>query len=241
MRRAIVQAVILSLALAGCGIWGSVDSSFSTATLTHEPANDTYALAYNNGSGAATITADGANTGGNNRGVFFPAGQATRQDAETCAHGSLENAGSTVVPNVQRGAALRIRTNGDGSVDAITVTRNIFYGAVWIFNEHIWNTNRSPSYTQLGGVDLRPVFDPSGDGARPAPLPWDICAKTVGSTLSFVAWLDGTPKPAYGDSTHGGSIALPAEYVYPGNYGWYVGHLTAGQSVTFDHLEAKPL
>jgi hypothetical protein len=241
MRRAIVQAVILSLALTGCGMWGSVDPSFSTAVLTREPANDTYSLAYNAGTQAATIIADGANTGGNNRGVFWFSGQPAVQDAESCARWSAENGGSKVVPNIQEGAALRIRTNGDGSVNAVTVTRNMLYGAVWIFNEHIWNTNKSPSYTLLGHVDLRPVFDPSGDGADPAPLPWGVCAKTVGSTLSFVAWLDGTAKPAYGDTTHGGSVTLPPEYVYAGNYGWYIGHLSAGQSATFDHLIATAL
>jgi hypothetical protein len=213
MRRAIVQAVILSLALTGCGMWGSVDPSFSTAVLTREPANDTYSLAYNAGTQAATVIADGANTGGNNRGVFWFSGQPAVQDAESCARWSAENGGSKVVPNIQEGAALRIRTNGD----------------------------KSPSYTLLGHVDLRPVFDPSGDGANPAPLPWGVCAKTVGSTLSFVAWLDGTAKPAYGDTTHGGSVTLPPEYVYAGNYGWYIGHLSAGQSATFDHLIATAL
>lgn len=241
MRRVVLQAVILSLALSGCGMWGAVDSSFSVATFTNEPANDTYSLAYNSGAGAVTITASSSNTGGNNRGVFWPAAQTASQDGESCARWALENNSQTVTQNIQEGAALRVRTNGDGSVDAVTVTRNIYYGAVWIFNQHIWNTNQSPAFTLLGHVDLRPVFDPSGDVTRPAPLPWDLCAKTVGSTLSFTAWLEGTPKPAYGDATHGGSITVPANYVYPGNFGWYAGHMTAGQTVVFDHLTTTPL
>jgi hypothetical protein len=238
MRRAAVRTVLLTLVLSGCGLWSSVDSNFSTAVLTREPADDTYALAYNGATKAATVTAASSNTGGNSRGLFWPSGQAAARDAETCARWSTENGGTNVVPSIQEGGALRIRTNGDGSVDAITVTRNVMFGAVWIYNEHIWDTNRSPSFTQLGSVNLENVFRPRG---TLQPLPWNVCAKTEGTTLSFVAWLNGTTKPAYGDNTHGGSVTLPAEYVYAGNFGWYAGHLEAGQSVTFDRLSATPI
>jgi hypothetical protein len=67
---------------------------------------------------------------------------------------------------------LRIRTNPDGSRDPLTVTKNVYLGAIWIFNEHTWDTNQKPPvFTQIGGVDLQQVFDPSGDVTKPSPLP----------------------------------------------------------------------
>jgi hypothetical protein len=50
---------------------------------------------------------------------------------------------------------LRIRTNPDGSRDALTVSKNVYLGAIRIFNEHTWDTNQKPPvFTQIGGVDL---------------------------------------------------------------------------------------
>ncbi|MBV8950331.1 MAG: hypothetical protein JOZ99_05605, partial [Actinobacteria bacterium] len=162
--------VAVALAAAGCTpMWANVDPSFSTAVLTQEPATDTYNLAYDPGSASVSVSAPQSNTGGNSRGVFWPAGQTPAMDGESCARWAAEDGGTTVVPNIQEGAALRVRKNSDGSVDAVTVTRNVEYGAVWIYNEHIWNTNQSPAFTQLGGVNLQNVFDPSGDGHNPAP------------------------------------------------------------------------
>jgi hypothetical protein len=225
--------------LAGCqlGTWGSWDPAFNVATLTTSGSN-AYQLSHDPSSDAVTITAPATNTDEGGRGVFWPSGQTAMLDGESCARWQGEN---PAAPYAQEGAALRIRTNLDGSVDALTVTKNIWLGAIWIFNEHIWNSNQSPAFTQIGHVDLRTVFDPSGDPMHPSPLPWDLCAKTVGPNLSFVAWLDGSPRPAYGDTTHGGSVQVPATYVYPGQVGWYIGHLHPGQTSVFDHRTAQPV
>lgn len=184
------------------------------------------------------MTADPTNTSSNARGLFWPTGQTPMLDAESCARWQPE---TPTTHYAQEGATLRVRTNPDGSTDAITVTKNIWFGAIWVFNEHTWNTAASPVLTIIGQFNLQSVFDPSGDPSRPAPLPWDLCAKTIGATLSFVAWLDNTPRPDYGDPKHGGSVTVPAAYVYPGQAGWYIGHLNPGQASVFDHRTAQPV
>jgi hypothetical protein len=236
---------VIAVLLAGCqyGIWNGWDPAFDVATLTLSAAGDSYKLTYQQPTDAVTVTAPKTNKKEEGRGVFWPAGQAPLLDGESCARWNGENPSYPTKPGAlpaQEGAALRIRTNPDGSRDAITVTKNIFLGAIWIFNEHTWDTNqKAPVFTQIGQVDLQPVFDPSGDVTKPSPLPWDLCAQVVGPTLSFVAWLDNTPRPAYGDLTHGGSVQLPTRYVHPGQVGWYIGHLHPGQSALFDHRSAQ--
>lgn len=237
--------VALAVLLSGCqfGIWGAWDPAFDVATLTAAAPGDSYSLTYHKPSDAVTVTAPATNTSEEGRGVFWPAGQTPMLNGESCARWNGENPSYPSDPGalpVQEGAALRVRTNPDGSRDAITVTKNIWLGAIWIFNEHTWDTNQKPPvFTPIGQVNLQAAFDPSGDATKPSPLPWDLCAKVVGSTLSFVAWLDNGPRPAYGDPTHGGSVQVPAAYIYPGQVGWYIGHLHPGQTAVFDHRSAQ--
>jgi hypothetical protein len=240
-----VVVVAVAVLLSGCqfGMWGSWDPAFNVATLTLSAPGDSYSLTYHKPSDAVTVTAPATNTSEEGRGVFWPAGQTPLLDGESCARWNGETPSYPTDPGalpVQEGAALRVRTNRDGSRDAITVTKNIWLGAIWIFNEHTWDTNQKPPvFTPIGQVDLQSTFDPSGDVTKPSPLPWDLCAKVVGSTLSFVAWLDNSPRPAYGDRTHGGSVQVPSAYVYPGQVGWYIGHLHPGQTAVFDHRSAQ--
>ncbi len=72
------------------------------------------------------------------------------------------------------------------------------------------------------------------------PLPWDLCAKTVGNRVTFKAWPETEPEPAYGDPTHGATVALPPGWVYPGNNGWYIGHLLPGDTARFAGLHVRP-
>jgi hypothetical protein len=195
--------------------------------------HDTYAMTYVRS--ALQVNAAPTNTDHNNRALFWPAAQHTSRDGEVCAQWKTEDHATQIVPNIQEGLAFRVRNNADGSLDAITLTRNVWFDASWHFNVNLWHvvdTSR-PGLTNMLGADLRSQF-----GNFPN-LPWGICGKVMGRTLTFVVWRAGREaKPAYGSKTNGGTVTLPTNYVYRGNFGWYAGHLAKGQSVDFDELKA---
>jgi hypothetical protein len=133
----------------------------------------------------------------------------------------------------QEGAVLRVATVR-GVSRAITVTKNIFFGATYVFNVHLWDTSVSPvPFTLIGQFNLKSVFWPGG---KPVPFPWRMCAQVFANTVSFVAWPANQPQPGWGDTTHGGSVTLPSGWDYAGATGWYVGHLQAADAVSFAGL-----
>jgi outer membrane protein assembly factor BamB len=208
---------------------GSSDE-LRSSTLTAERA-DTYDLALD--ADAAGAHAPAGNVGGNTRVTFTRAGIGTSTDQYSCATWASDSSWHD-----QEGAALRVRPV-TGGVSAITVTKNVFFGANWKFNVHVWDTSRSPAAIQIGAFDLGPVFAP--DEIHVEPLPWKLCAQVVGSTVSFVVWPASEPRPAWGDPTHGGSVTLPAGYAEPGEVGWYIGHLEPDHRAEFTGLDAGPL
>ena len=128
---------------------------------------------------------------------------------------------------------------GDGYNRAVTATKNVYFGATWIINLHVWDSRRTPQQRQIGQFDLRPVLWPDG---HPAPLPWRLCARAVGSTLDFKVWrLNAEAEPAWGDTSHGGSATVPAKWVKAGKPGAYVGHIPPGGSTTFAGLTTAAL
>jgi len=223
---------LASVILGSCNMWYVVDPHFTTATISTAH-KDVFVLAYSSRSGSVDVSAPSVNTDSNNRGAFWPAGQSPTRDGETCTRWKAEDHGTEVVANIQEGAALRVRTNRDGSVDAITVTRNVWFDGSWIFNVNMWHVTNTfdPGLTTVLGANLHAVF-----GKVPR-LPWDICAKVEGSKLSFVVWPSRQTRPAYGDVTHGGTVSLPSNEVYAGHFGNYVGHLAPGQSIDYDQMK----
>ena len=117
------------------------------------------------------------NTGGNLRSLFWPDKAPVVADSQTCALWTSQSDGL-----VQQGAALRIRQSNTGRVRAITVTKNIFLGASWIFNFHTWDTARPGVFEPFGEPKKIPAL--VGTGA-PAPLPWQFCARIVGQVIEF--------------------------------------------------------
>jgi hypothetical protein len=228
---------VVAIVLAGCNMWYRVDPYFTAATISTGQ-RDVFLLGYNATSGTVDVSAPAENTDSNNRGAFWPEGQTPTRDGETCARWKSENHGTNIAVNIQEGVALRVRNNVDGSLDAITVTRDVWLGAPWVFNVNMWHVvdTYHPGLTSVLGANLRSAF-----GNVPN-LPWSICAKVVGAKLSFIVWArQNQPKPEYGDATHGGTVTLPSNYVYIGHIGWYAGHLAPGQSVDYDHLQVTPL
>jgi hypothetical protein len=128
----------------------------------------------------------------------------------------------------------------EGRWRAITVTKNVVWGANWQFNVLTWDS-REPSWRVHGSVSLAPVFWP---GQQLAALPWRVCARIEGDLVRVKGWRIGQPEPAWNDPTHTGAVRVPLAWVYPGKAGWYLGHLAPGHSATMvdlvlDRLEAR--
>ncbi len=194
--------------------------------------DDTYKFTSGPTPDTMQVSAPTSNTDSNLRMVWWDPDSKEVIDGTSCATWSTQsNVGD------QQGVALRISFNfPDHQVHAVTVTKNIWLGAVWIFNAHVWD---GPQLSTIGGVNLQSVFDPSGDPAMPLPLPWNICARTTGNTLSFIAWPSAEPQPAWGDTTHGGSWTLPTGWSYKGYSGSYVGHLRPGDRALYTNLKTS--
>lgn len=173
----------------------------------------------------AEVHAAAPNTRGNYRTAFWPEGSPSVTDGQSCATWVAQSE----TGHVQQGAALRISTDAAGVTRAITVTKNVMYGATWTFNVHVWDTSRERPGTQVGAVDMGAVV-----GGR--PLPWHLCARTTGATLEMKVWTGTDPEPRWGDGSHGAVVTLPEGWVYPGRAGWYVGHLPPGGFADFSNL-----
>jgi hypothetical protein len=167
-------------------------------------------------------------SGGNLREAFWPADNPVVNDSESCA---IWTSQTDVL--VQEGAVLRVTQSG-GVTRAISVTKNIWLGAQWIFNFHVWDSTQNPPYTYIGGVDLQNEL--VHDGVV-TPFPWHFCARVIANTVEFKVWPSIETEPAWGDPTHGGHATLPSGWDYAGKAGWYVGHLQPNDAMTYTDLE----
>jgi hypothetical protein len=175
---------------------------------------------------ANTAVASLDNAGGNLRQAFWPADNPVVPDNESCA--IWEQAGTLV----QQGAVLRLAQEGS-RVRAITVTKNVFYNATWIFNFHLWDTATSPPFTIIGATNLERTLVRFG---VVTPLPWHFCARVIDSKVEFKVWPVAELEPAWGDPAHGGSVVLPPGWVYPGKAGWFIGHLQPRDIAVFGNV-----
>ena len=229
--RVVTMALALALLAGACVATphatydGSTDLRPQTLVLTPD-GFDTYTFI--SGPGFAQFRARPDNRAGNLRQVFWPSDGPDVVDQQSCATWTATDPGDT-----QQGAALRISA-ADGRVRAVTVTKNVLYFTQWQFNVHIWDTSQQPQpFTLVGQIDLRDELWPQ---QQLAALPWHLCARVIGAVVDLKVWLDGEAEPAWGDPFHGGSVVLPDGWVYPGQAGWYVGHLIAGQAAGFGDL-----
>lgn len=210
-------------------MFSSVPASHATAMLTRDR-TDSYSLTGTNTRMVAR--APKTNFASNSRTLFWDRGSVASTNQESCETFSDTN------PIIQEGVATRIVQNGSRT-RAITVTKNVFFGANWIFNVHVWDTANQPTpFTALAGFDMADVFRPGG---TQLPYPWSLCMKVVGSTASFVAWPANLPKPSYNDPTYSRAVNLPAGWSYVGTPGWYIGHLPPGGNAIFKNLSTTKL
>jgi hypothetical protein len=232
MRKRSVVAIAVSLVLVAAACekvrvqtYGPTNTSGSNQAVLTPDGPDRYRFV---SAPANTAVASIDRAGGNLRQIFWPADNPAVPDSESCAVWGAETG-----PNVQQGAALRITQSG-GRTRAITVTKNIFYGATWIFNFHVWDTAQSPAFTQIGATNLYSTLVKAG---IVTPLPWNFCARVIGSALEFKVWPVAEPlEPAWGDPTHGGRVILPAGWGAAGKAGWFVGHIQPGNTAVFTNL-----
>ena len=176
---------------------------------------------------SGTMTVVAGHAGGNEREFIVSSDAAVVGDQQSCAEWTSQPA------LAQQGAVLRLHPVVGGT-QAITVTKNIFFGAFWIFNVHVWDTTTRPRSTLVGRFDLSAELRVPGTNVA-YPLPWFFCAAVRDSTLAFKVWRDGQPEPAWGNTDNGVVMTLPNGHTDPGVAGWYTGHL-AGGAATFTHL-----
>lgn len=180
------------------------------------------------------VRAPKQNSSGNLRDVFWSADAPVQRDATTCATWSTASSGQ-----LQQGAALNIAQRADGSVQAITVTKNVFPTGSWVFNVHVWDS-ATARMEMLKSFDLESTLSVPGDPPVLVPLPWRVCARTEGSVLRFKAWRVADGEPRWGDARFGGAVLLPPTAPTAGYAGWYAGHLQAGMSAIFADLRVEP-
>lgn len=233
------------LVVTGCDpVIGSSSGPVRRATLTSD-SGMTYRYA---GSRQVAFAQPGVPASdGNVREVFWHSDSRYEADQQVCATWNTVAA----VPStglLQPGLALRIApvtTEGAG-IRAVTVTQNVYYGAIWLFNVHVWNTlDPTRPFTQVAQFDLSPVVGSllHGGSFRPSmvPAPWKVCARARGRTFSFKVWTGTGAEPSWNDPVRVRSVVLPPDWNRPGYAGGYIGHLHPGQAAAFSGVTTVPL
>lgn len=222
-RGAPLGAVALAIAVAGaCNLIDPLDPSLEAGFLTTDGYDD-YGITVVDGD--AISSAPTTNDGGNTRIAFWPAGAPQTGDHQSCTSWTEDD------HRTQQGIALRSRSDA-GRTTAITVTKNVWFGAYWIYNVHVMDSGNSDTpFIKIASFDVAgALFRPGG---VVAPGPWRLCARTVGDTVSVKVWASDEAEPEWMDGVHGGGVLLPAGWDEPGAAGWYVGHLRPGASTTY--------
>ncbi len=203
-------------------------SSLHSMSIHHLTRDGTDGYATTAAPGRFTARAPRTNVGTNTRILFYPGDQPVTTDHQSCATWQSQDGAG-----VQQGLALRIRHDvAQHRWRAITVTKNVVWGANWQLNVTTWDSHRL-GWQMHGSVNLAPVFWPDRELA---PLPWRVCGRVEGDLVRVKGWRVGTPEPSWTDPVHSGTVRVPADWVYRGKAGWYVGHLAPGQSTVMTDL-----
>lgn len=165
---------------------------------------------------AGRVVAGASNTGRDSRTVFTRRGDAPSTNQEVCVR--FRHSGGIA----QEGVAFRIR-HGDGRTRAVTVTKNIWSVANWMFNVHTWDTARPGVFVQHGGLDMSPALGRRIQGHET----WNLCGRAVGTRVDVRAWRQGGAEPGWDHHTVR-SATIPSGFTAPGRPGWYAGHVERG-------------
>lgn len=220
-------AVVSVLSFPSIGAAGPSSDPVLRAWVPTPDGSDGYSIV--GGRDSMTVSANPGNRGANLRAVIWGEDAPQLRDTTECA--TWDRASSD---SVQEGMAVRIATLADGSPTAVTVTKNVYAGAPWWFNVHVW---RGPGLgRQIGEFDLGRVFRDSGPGRVVRPLPWRMCVRTLGDRLDVLVWPLAGLAPRWGDPRYGGTLRLPSSVAPRGASGWYAGHVGPGGRVAFTDL-----
>lgn len=223
----LLLAVVSVLSFPAVGGAGPSADPVLRAWIPTPDGSDGYSIV--GGRDALTVSANPGNRSGNLRAVVWPEDAPALRDSTGCA--TWERASGD---SIQEGMAVRIGTTPAGEPTAVTVTKNVYAGAQWLFNVHLWRG--AGLGRQIGEFDLRSVFEDLGPGRAVRPLPWRMCVRTRGDRLDLLVWPLAGPTPRWGDPRHGGTLRLPASVAPRGASGWYAGHLGPDTSVTYTDL-----
>lgn len=181
-----------------------------------------------------TITAPETITDQQIRSVFWDPRTPSRRDHGVCMTWD-DPATSVDDPHPQPGLAFRIAPSGaDGrGVRLITITQNVFAGAIWNAWVNTWDTSVSAEPDPVAQFDLYPVVHVDTRSMR---TPWHVCGRVRGEVVAFKVWVDG-PEPAWSNPRHVFTTRLPPGWDTPGHAGGYISHLRAGGKATFSDIE----
>jgi hypothetical protein len=226
------------LSTSGLGVPNPMSKNYAGATLTQVlsasgRAGDTYDVRAT--SSGTTISAGAGIFGANDRAVFWPLGSSRLSDEESCATWVSQTPQQAPGVPIQQGLVLRAATT-DGVTRAITVTKAVYENNFSSIDVDTWNTALAVPFRRIAEIDLSSYFQKNGG----SNLPLNVCAEVVGSTLSFEVWLPDGPRPAWGDSQQGATVALPENWNYAGVGGWYVGHLPSNGSTVYANEYSGP-
>jgi len=223
-------AIVLAVVVTACE-WtsvltfdGSSQPEFNLRYLTRDSVDGFSSAASSN---TVVVSAPSTNQGTNTRLLYYPPAQPMSVDQQSCATWSDQSD-----LRIQQGLALRVR-NDQGRWRAVTVVKNVVWGANWNMNVLTWDSADPAGWSTRGSVDLARVFWP---GQNLLALPWRVCARITGDMVTVKGWPATSTEPAWDDATHTGSVHLPEGWTYPGKGGWYVGHIPPGHRTTFTDL-----
>lgn len=188
-------------------------------------------------------------------GAFWPQPQPLRADQKICVtmHSVIDASTTTkqraYVANPKQvnlpGVALRIAAEPHGKgTRAIVIRQNLKGGAMWAFRVLAVRVSDDGDTTTaqtvaLGSGDVKAQVGQPGKSETTAtmkPPPWHLCAKAVGTKLSFMVWAGNDPQPDWSDKSAVHEVTLPSNWVYQGNAGGYVALLQPGISARFSDI-----
>ena len=223
--RSLVVVVVSTLVFVSCACAPAPrpgSGNFTARVITSDGA---YSVAVSGGN--LNVRNGGSQRGADTRIVVTEAGSPANS---VCATIKPVRGGLTAFS--QPGVALHVRSSG-GRTTAITLTNNVLWGARWNWNVHYMDSGRRPTHVGLGSITAPGFYR---QGMAMPPLPWRVCARTVGNSLQGKIWKAGAREPAWGDPNFGGAVVLPSGLANGGESGIYAGHLDPGQQLNFGDI-----
>jgi hypothetical protein len=206
-----------------------VEPPVSAASVTPDGAG----YSYSRPGPAAVVVAAPVTSGVNEREFFWEGTSPDEPDSTVCGTFSTGHGID------QQGIVLRLN-DANGTVKAITVTRNVIFFDSQAFNFHLWDTNDADHPFTGFGQTILPFLP-----YAPAVYPLNMCARTVTATnqVQFVVWTVGRHQPPWGDPIQGGEATIPVGSPTSGQEGFFAGHLAAGTSMVLTDLriDGQPL